>query len=78
MSRLLFRGPRLLDPESGLDAPGDLLVEGDRIAAVGGNLAAAARDAETVDAEGLCLGPGLVDMRVQLREIGRASCRERV
>ena len=70
MSRLLFRGARLLDPESGLDAPGDLLVEGDRIAAVGGNLAAAARDAETVDAEGLCLGPGLVDMRVQLREPG--------
>jgi dihydroorotase len=70
VSRLLFRGARLLDPESGLDASGDLLVEGDRIAAVGGNLAAAARDAETVDAEGLCLGPGLVDMRVQLREPG--------
>ena len=70
MSRLLFRGARLLDPESGLDAPGDLLVEGDRIVAVGGNLAAGARDAETVDAEGLCLGPGLVDMRVQLREPG--------
>jgi len=70
VSRLLFRGARLLDPESGLDAPGDLLVEGDRIVAVGGNLAAGARDAETVDAEGLCLGPGLVDMRVQLREPG--------
>ena len=70
MSHLLFRGARLLDPESGLDALGDLLVEGDRIAAVGGDLAAAARDAETVDAEGLCLGPGLVDMRVQLREHG--------
>jgi dihydroorotase len=70
VSHLLFRGARLLDPESGLDAPGDLLVEGDRIAAVGGNLAAGARDAETVDAEGLCLGPGLVDMRVQLREPG--------
>jgi dihydroorotase len=70
VSHLLFRGARLLDPESGLDALGDLLVEGDRIAAVGGDLAAAARDAETVDAEGLCLGPGLVDMRVQLREHG--------
>jgi dihydroorotase len=70
VSRLLFHGARLLDPETGLDAPGDLLVEGDRIAAVGGNLAAAAREAETVDADGLCLGPGLVDMRVQLREPG--------
>ena len=70
MSRLLFRRARLLDPESGLDACGDLLVEGDRIAAVGGDLAVAGRDAETVNADGLCLSPGLVDMRVQLREPG--------
>src|SRR5438270_11758297 len=70
MSRLLFRGARLLDPESGLDKCGDLLVEGDRIAAVGGDLAAAARDCETIDAGELCLAPGLVDMRVQLREPG--------
>src|SRR5271165_7375068 len=47
-----------------------MLVEGDRIAAVGGDLSAAAPDAERVNAEGLCLAPGLVDMRVQLREPG--------
>jgi dihydroorotase len=70
MNRFLFRHARLLDPASGLDARGDLLVEGGRIAAVGGDLSAAARDAETANAEGLCLAPGLVDMRVQLREPG--------
>jgi dihydroorotase len=70
VNRLLFRGARLLDPASGLDATGDLLVEGERIAVVGGDLSAAARDAETVMAGGLCLAPGLVDMRVQLREPG--------
>jgi dihydroorotase len=70
MSGLLFRRARLLDPASGLDARGDLLLEGERIAAVDGDLSAAARDTETVDAEGLCLAPGLVDMRVQLREPG--------
>jgi len=70
VNRLLFRQARLLDPESGLDRCGDLLVEGERIAAVGGDLSAAARDAEVVDAVGLCLAPGLVDMRVQLREPG--------
>ena len=70
MNRLLFRQARLLDPESGLDRCGDLLVEGERIAAVGGDLSATARDAEVVDAVGLCLAPGLVDMRVQLREPG--------
>jgi len=46
------------------------MVEGERIAAVGGDLSAVARDAETVMAAGLCLAPGLVDMRVQLREPG--------
>jgi dihydroorotase len=70
MSRLRFRHARLLDPESGLDECGDLLVEGDRIAGVGGDLAAAALDIETIDADRLCLAPGLVDMRVQLREPG--------
>jgi len=70
MNRLLFRRARLLDPESGLDECGDLLVEGDRIAAVGGDLSAAGCDAEIVQADGLCLAPGLVDMRVQLREPG--------
>jgi dihydroorotase len=70
VTRLLFRHARLLDPESGRDETGDLLVEGERIAAVGGDLSDAARDAETVMAEGLCLAPGLVDMRVQLREPG--------
>ena len=70
MNNLLFRRARLLDPESGLDACGDLLVEGEQIAAVGGDLSAAAREAEVVHADGLCLAPGLVDMRVQLREPG--------
>ncbi|HJU15051.1 MAG TPA: dihydroorotase [Stellaceae bacterium] len=67
-TRLLFRGARLLDPASGRDAAGDLLVEGERIAAIGGRIDAA--DAETVACAGLCLAPGLVDMRVQLREPG--------
>src|SRR5215472_4988524 len=68
VNRLLFRHARLLDPESGLDAAGDLLVEGGRIAAVGGDISSS--DAKIVHADGLCLAPGLVDMRVQLREPG--------
>ena len=35
MNRLLIRGAWLLDPASGLDAPGDLLVGGERIASIG-------------------------------------------
>ncbi len=68
--RILVRGARLLDPATGLDAVGDLLVEDEHIAGVGGNLLVGAADAETVMAKGLCLAPGLVDMRVQLREPG--------
>ncbi|MGD9617813.1 MAG: dihydroorotase family protein [Alphaproteobacteria bacterium] len=70
-SRRLYRNARLLDPDSGRDQRGDLLVEGDRIAALGPNIGAeAGRDTQTVDLAGLCLAPGLVDMRVQLREPG--------
>jgi dihydroorotase len=68
--RLLIRGTRLLDPATGLDAVGDLLVEDEHIVAVGGSLSVDAAGAETVMADGLCLAPGLVDMRVQLREPG--------
>jgi len=70
VNRLLIRHARLLDPASGLDTTGDLLVEGERIAGIGGDLSAATRDVEMVMVEGLCLAPGLVDMRVQLREPG--------
>jgi dihydroorotase len=70
--RRLYRNARLLDPASGLDATGDLLVEGDRIADLGPGLSNAGigEDIDSVDLGGLCLAPGLVDMRVQLREPG--------
>jgi dihydroorotase len=63
---------RLLDPESGLDAPGALLTDGTRIADLGPALFkdGAPEGFEIVDCEGRCLAPGLVDMRVQLREPG--------
>ena len=40
IARRLYRNARLLDPESGLDASGDLLVEGDCIAALGAGIGA--------------------------------------
>jgi len=65
---LLIRRARLVDPASGRDEPGNLLIEGGRIAGIGRDVA---RDAaEILEADGLCLAPGLVDMRVQLREPG--------
>jgi dihydroorotase len=69
---ILFSGTRLIDPASGRDAPGDLLVADGRIAAIGAGLAdkGMPEGTERVVGSGLCLAPGLVDMRVQLREPG--------
>ena len=70
--RVAYLNARLLDPESGLDAPGALLTEGARIADFGPGLFAEGtpEGVEAIDCGGRCLGPGLVDMRVQLREPG--------
>ena len=59
--RVLLRGGHVLsmDPQIGDLYGGDVLVEGDTIAAVGHRLEAA--DAETVDATGCIVIPGFVD-----------------
>lgn len=62
---------RLLDPETGLDAVGGLLMENGLITDFGAHLAQAPTGVETViDAQGLCLAPGLVDLRVKTGEPG--------
>jgi dihydroorotase len=67
-SATLFRNARLLDPAGGRDAPGSVLVVDGKIAALDTN--EAPKGATIVDCGGHCLAPGLVDMRVQLREPG--------
>ncbi|MBV9990463.1 MAG: dihydroorotase [Alphaproteobacteria bacterium] len=70
--RIAFRNARLIDPASGLDARGGLLVENGRIADVGPRLFndADPSDPEVVDCRGQALSPGLVDMRVFTGEPG--------
>jgi dihydroorotase len=53
-----------------IDQPGDLLIAGDRIAATGGLEIPA--EAETIDASGLIVLPGLIDIGAQTVEI--AAC----
>lgn len=71
-SRTAFVDARLIDPTSGLDAPGGLLVEDGRIAQVAPGLFAdnAPKGAEVIDCAGLVLAPGLVDARAYLGEPG--------
>ena len=70
--RLAYVNARLLDPASGLDAPGGLITEGETIADFGPDVGGGGlpEGCETIDCRGLCLAPGLVDVRVQLREPG--------
>ncbi len=65
---ILLRGGRVVDPTEGLDALLDVLIDGGRIAAVGSSIDTAAD--RTVDARGLVIVPGLIDMHVHLREPG--------
>jgi dihydroorotase len=69
---LLISNGRILDPASGLDAPRDILLDRDRIAAVAGHgqLAERARGAEIYDAANLIVAPGFIDLHCHLREPG--------
>lgn len=69
MRDLLITGARLLDPATGLDGPGALLVRDGAIADLGPGLTAP-EGAEVLDAAGACLAPGLVDLRANLGEPG--------
>jgi dihydroorotase len=67
--RLIIRNGRVLDPRSGLDGAADVLIEDGRISAVGPHLEAG--DAPSLDAAGLIVAPGFIDMHVHLREPGQ-------
>src|SRR3989304_3826835 len=67
-SPLAIRGGRVIDPANGLDAVADVLFEGGRVAAVGPG---AGKDAsEVIDASGLVVCPGFVDIHTHLRPPG--------
>lgn len=69
---LALLNTRLVDPASGWDGPGALLVKNGRIAEVafGGDLGSLSDDIETLDARGAMLAPGLIDLRVKTGEPG--------
>jgi dihydroorotase len=69
---LALLGARLIDPASGRDEIGGLLVVDGHIAALGPQVKGEGLPdgAEVLHCKGQCLAPGLVDMRVQLREPG--------
>jgi dihydroorotase len=69
MSRLLIKGGRVVDPAIGLDDDRDVLVAEGTVQDVGKRIAA--RGAEVIDAAGLVVCPGFIDVHTHLREPGR-------
>ncbi len=67
--RLRISNCRIVDPASGRDAPGAVLIENGRIAALDAE-AADARADETLNGGGRVLAPGLIDLSARLREPG--------
>lgn len=65
--KLLIKNGRVVDPANKIDKVADILIENGKIAKIG----QITEKAETIDATGLIVAPGLVDMHTHLREPGR-------
>ena len=68
MSKYLIKNGRVVDPASKLDAVRDILVEDGKIAAVKKRLN---RVSKVIEAEGMLVMPGLIDLHTHLRDPGR-------
>ena len=62
--KLLIKGGRVVDPASGRDEAGDVFVADGKIAGAKG------KADRTIDAKGLVVAPGLIDLSARLREPG--------
>jgi dihydroorotase len=67
---LLIKGGRVVDPQNGLDGVLDVLVRKGKVAEVGKSLKAA-KGTREVDARGMLVLPGFVDLHTHLRTPGR-------
>jgi dihydroorotase len=75
MSTVVIRNGQLVDPAAGLDALKDILIKDNRVLEIAapGKLKQlnGATDVHSIDATGLVVAPGLIDIHVHLREPGQ-------
>jgi dihydroorotase len=69
LSSLLIKNGRVIDPASKLDQVADLLIEDGRLVSIHSGISRSAE--QVLDATGLVVAPGLIDLHVHLREPGR-------
>ena len=67
---LLIQNGRVIDPSQGLDSKVDILIENGVISKVGAKLKAP-ESVERIDASGLVVTPGFIDLHTHLREPGQ-------
>ena len=65
---LLIRGGHIIDPGQGTDQVGDLLIAEGKIVQIGGTVISG--EAKNLDASGLVVCPGFIDLHCHLREPG--------
>jgi dihydroorotase len=65
---LLIHGGHIIDPSQGLDQVGDLLIAEGKIVQIGGTVTLS--KAQNLDATGLVVCPGFIDLHCHLREPG--------
>ena len=67
--KIHIQGGTLIDPAAGAEQQQDIFIAAGKIVAIG-NAPADFRAAKTIDAKGLHIAPGLVDLSARLREPG--------
>jgi dihydroorotase len=67
----LIKGGRVVDPSQGLDAIGDVLITDGLVVSAGTIVNNAPKDCTIIDATGLVVTPGFIDLHVHLREPGQ-------
>ncbi|HAK07184.1 MAG TPA: dihydroorotase [Spartobacteria bacterium] len=70
MSATVIRNGRVIDPANKQDEVGDVYIENGKIVASKSEIRSPKSEIEEIDASGLIIAPGLIDMHVHLREPG--------
>ena len=67
--KILIKNGRVIDPASGFDAVCDVEIAGERVVSIGQNATEFIAD-KVIDASGLIVAPGLIDLSARLKEPG--------